>query len=65
MITRLFYTLLLFSLSSFQSFGQKEDSLHALYYFELFQINEYEDSTLAEKYADSALYFAVESGNND
>ena len=65
MITRLFYTLIIIFLTSIHSFGQKNDSLQALHYFDLFDIYEYEDSTLAEIYADSALYFALESGSND
>lgn len=43
----------------FSTLAQNADSTYAKYYFEQFQIAEYVDQDLAEKYIDSGLYYAL------
>ena len=41
------------------------DSIQTLEYFHLFDLFEYEDTLKARTYADSGMYFAKQSGNNE
>lgn len=57
--------LLLFLLAAPFCFSQNRDSLHAVYYFQQFQDYEYVDGARARIYADSGLYYAKRTKNDE
>ena len=62
---RLIILLLITALGfSDKGISQETDSSLAYKYFDLFNVNEYGDSTQARMYADSGLYFAERSGSD-
>ncbi len=58
-------TISLFFAISFAGYSQKsKDSIRAIYYFDKFQTYEYEDHVLARKYADSGMFYAKRTKND-
>lgn len=65
MFKTLFHTLFLIIFSSFISFSQEKDSILTIKYFDLFEKYEFSDNDLAEKYSDSALFYAIKSTDEE